>query len=839
MANLSLRHIYKVYPNGVKAVSDFNMEIKDKEFIVFVGPSGCGKSTTLRMIAGLEDITAGELYIGDQLVNDVEPKDRDIAMVFQNYALYPHMTVYDNMAFGLKLRHTPAEEIHKKVLWAADVLKLTDYLDRKPRAMSGGQRQRVALGRAILRNPKVFLLDEPLSNLDAKLRTEMRAEIAKLHQQLQTTFIYVTHDQVEAMTLGTRVVVMKLGRIQQIDSPQNLYDYPENKFVAGFIGTPQMNFVEATLKRNKDDVIVKFENCNNELVVPFNDLLKVKPKYFDGKEKVAVGLRCENISLDPQIIKNSKNIMKIKVSHFEQLGDETLIYGDLNMKGDGFEESTTRVIVKSFQKTIGIKAGDIIDAAFDMKKAHFFDETTEETIVPRVPSENVFDCEIKDNNLTFLGKKVALPKAMETKNVANSDLYIPTKAINFNGDIEAEVVCMEDVCDVKLCYLKIKERIFFAIVNKEYKSGEKVKIGFDFKQITVSKDDVNIISPLSESDTYIGSFTNVDNNKKAIDSLLKLSKSTLDEHVKKLHEDESLKLGEIGYSDYLYKLYKQEYSDSLEKNKQDRAYKIGTQDLGKEGKEKAQKEFKEANELSKKTYEDKIKKLNSIKAKNDEVKGNENEANSIKAEYKAKIDYCNNLFEDYKKTVLNGSKLIGDEAEVDEKKLETSKKVELDKLKKEYNLNLAALKAKNNLSKDDKKVAKEDIRKLKAKFENDKNAIGLKSKLFFAVINGKYVKTSLDINKKIIQALGVSVFRSNYRYEINHYDYDIVDKGGFEVKVLGMVDYGTEKFVKCECFGDVIYVSTNKNFKTNQTINLTYKLDNAKIFENKFDIRLY
>ena len=244
MASVQLNHIYKVYPNGVKAVNDFTMDIADKEFIVFVGPSGCGKSTTLRMIAGLEEITAGELRIGDVVVNDVEPKDRDIAMVFQNYALYPHMTVYENMAFGLKLRKMPKEEIDARVKEAARILGITEYLDRKPKAMSGGQRQRVALGRAIVREPKVFLLDEPLSNLDAKLRTAMRSEISKLHHKLQTTFIYVTHDQVEAMTMGTRIVVMKDGYVQQIDSPRNLYRYPSNKFVAGFIGTPQMNFFD-------------------------------------------------------------------------------------------------------------------------------------------------------------------------------------------------------------------------------------------------------------------------------------------------------------------------------------------------------------------------------------------------------------------------------------------------------------------------------------------------------------------------------------------------------------------------------------------------------------------
>ncbi len=257
MASLTLKNIYKVYAGGVTAVSDFNLDIEDKEFIVLVGPSGCGKSTTLRMVAGLEEITDGELYIGDKLVNDVAPKDRDIAMVFQNYALYPHMTVYDNMAFGLKLRKTPKQEIDRRVKEAAKILDiehLLTRLTRKPKALSGGQRQRVALGRAIVREPKVFLMDEPLSNLDAKLRVQMRTEITKLHQRLQTTFIYVTHDQTEAMTMGSRIVVMKDGFIQQVDTPQNLYDYPTNLFVAGFIGTPQMNFFTVTLEKRGTDV---------------------------------------------------------------------------------------------------------------------------------------------------------------------------------------------------------------------------------------------------------------------------------------------------------------------------------------------------------------------------------------------------------------------------------------------------------------------------------------------------------------------------------------------------------------------------------------------------------
>ena len=248
MASLSLRGIYKKYPGGVVAVSDFNLEIEDKEFIILVGPSGCGKSTTLRMIAGLEEISEGDLYIGDRRVNDVVPKDRDIAMVFQNYALYPHMTVFENMAFGLKLRKMPKAEIKRRVEEAAKILDISYLLERKPKALSGGQRQRVALGRAIVREPRVFLLDEPLSNLDAKLRAQMRTEITKLHQRLGTTFIYVTHDQTEAMTMGTRIVVMKDGFIQQVDTPQNLYEKPCNLFVAGFMGSPQMNFIDATVE---------------------------------------------------------------------------------------------------------------------------------------------------------------------------------------------------------------------------------------------------------------------------------------------------------------------------------------------------------------------------------------------------------------------------------------------------------------------------------------------------------------------------------------------------------------------------------------------------------------
>ena len=303
MASISLKGIYKIYPGDVTAVSDFNLEIEDKEFIILVGPSGCGKSTTLRMIAGLEEISKGELYIGDRLVNDVPPKDRDIAMVFQNYALYPHMTVYKNMAFGLELRKTPKDEIDKRVREAARVLDIEHLLDRKPKALSGGQRQRVALGRAMVRNPAVFLLDEPLSNLDAKLRTSMRTEIIKLHQKLGTTFIYVTHDQTEAMTMGDRIVVMKDGLIQQVDTPQNLYDYPCNMFVGGFIGSPQMNFLDATLVKEGSNYYVDLGG--DKLLIAPEKVTSALDAYV-GKA-IKAGIRPEDIKDDEEFMEKHKD----------------------------------------------------------------------------------------------------------------------------------------------------------------------------------------------------------------------------------------------------------------------------------------------------------------------------------------------------------------------------------------------------------------------------------------------------------------------------------------------------------------------------------------------------
>jgi multiple sugar transport system ATP-binding protein len=369
MASLSLKHIYKKYPGGVTAVSDFCLEIKDKEFLILVGPSGCGKSTTLRMIAGLEEISEGELFIGDKLVNDVAPKDRDIAMVFQNYALYPHMSVFDNMAFGLKLRKTPKEEIKRRVEEAARILDITHLLDRKPKALSGGQKQRVALGRAIVRNPRVFLLDEPLSNLDAKLRASMRTELTKIHQRVGTTFIYVTHDQVEAMTMATRIVVMKDGLIQQVDTPQNLYDYPVNLFVAGFIGTPQMNFINCILEKRGEDFYITFGS--NSLKIPAQKAADPALKDYVGKEIVA-GVRPECILDDDASLRAMPDsVIETDVEVTELMGAEIYLYlvaEETNL--------TARVSARSTAR-----AGDIINVAIDMSRVHLFDKDTERYII--------------------------------------------------------------------------------------------------------------------------------------------------------------------------------------------------------------------------------------------------------------------------------------------------------------------------------------------------------------------------------------------------------------------------------------------------------------------------
>lgn len=365
MAEVRLKKVEKQYPNGFKAVHGIDLDIKNGEFMVFVGPSGCAKSTTLRMIAGLEDITGGEVYIGDRLVNDVPPKDRGISMVFQNYALYPHMTVYENMSFGLKLKKTPKDEIDRRVREAAEKLEITELLDRKPKEMSGGQRQRVALGRAIVRNPDVFLFDEPLSNLDAKLRVSMRLRITQLHKELKTTMIYVTHDQVEAMTMGDRITVMRSGRIMQVDTPLNLYHYPANKFVAGFIGSPTMNLVDGELKEENGKIYFSLDGTLIEILGKKANKLKSHV----GK-RVTFGIRPENIAVTEKEDSISK---KGKVSVVEQMGNEEYIYFSL-----GNYQLTCRMNVEGIDDLSNQKVEKIF--RFDTTKAHIFDIETEENI---------------------------------------------------------------------------------------------------------------------------------------------------------------------------------------------------------------------------------------------------------------------------------------------------------------------------------------------------------------------------------------------------------------------------------------------------------------------------
>ncbi len=538
MASLSLKHIYKVYDGTTKAVNDFNMEIRDREFIVFVGPSGCGKSTTLRMIAGLEDISAGELSIDGVVVNDMEPRDRNIAMVFQNYALYPHMTVYENMAFSLRTAKVPKDIIHEKVTEAARILGITEYLDRKPKALSGGQRQRVALGRAIVRSPKVFLFDEPLSNLDAKLRAAMRAEIIRLYERLGTTFIYVTHDQVEAMTMGSRIVVMRGGFVQQIDTPKNLYNHPANLFVAGFIGTPRMNVWPATLRREGQQVTVRPER-GNSFTVDYARLYRVSTRYMDGQYPVTIGVRPEDIrpwteGMDPAAWAR----LSLRVSVVEALGGETVIYGipvtDQTKDDDapdstapaGDESAESDAIILKAGADFEVHRGEIMDAAIDLSRLHVFDRVSEESLKPRMPAVNVCSCTVARGYLSFAGQRFPLPPVLggaqtSTKDAA-TELRLPVEAILLGtGSGRAEVEEIERFAAgdggkmARILYrLSVGGEVLFATesVNEgsegvphtsRYTVGDTVPFDLDFSRITV---EAAGISPLPDMNVLEGRF---------------------------------------------------------------------------------------------------------------------------------------------------------------------------------------------------------------------------------------------------------------------------------------------------------------------------------------------
>lgn len=861
MASLKLDHIYKVYPNGVKAVNDFTMDIRDGEFIVFVGPSGCGKSTTLRMIAGLEEITAGELYINNNIVNSIEPKDRDVAMVFQNYALYPHMTIYENMAFGLKLRHVKNDEIHEKVLWAAEVLGIKEYLDRKPKAMSGGQRQRVALGRAILRDPKVMLLDEPLSNLDAKLRTQMRSEIAKLHQNLKTTFIYVTHDQTEAMTLGTRVVVMKDGFVQQIDTPHNLYAYPQNKFVAGFIGTPQMNFFQGTLKRIKDKIEINFAWSDAKITVPYEQLLKVKPSYLDGNQTVYIGVRCENISLAKP---GDTNIVKVKVSHFEDLGSESLIYGDINMEGDGFTETSTHIIIKS--AGIGnLKPGDVIDATIDMSKAHFFDKKTEQSILPRIPTENVFDCSVSGGILSVLNYKIHLPSTYKDLKVSDATISIPNTAIKIStkGKYEAKVIMIENIDDTKLLYLSVEDRTFFVVSEDEsVKVGDTIKFGIDVAQIRVftSKSEVDedgnektiendVITPLVPHDRYFAQFYNYDtivsHNSNPVFS--------------KYKEDRIAKCSSE------YEAKKAELQAKLDADLAENSGTVLAEKLA-----KAQAHLVEITEKNNSVIAEENKKadeaLTKLKAEHNEkrkaIKAN-NKAEYARRVAEEKSSYAKFLKDNVDKLMVRRRKeehrmfkeTAPAERERDLERDMTGEALNYETLKSaiksERRRNVSYMKNQINSAKKEIAFLSNPEKNLRAEFSKDmaklakeeKRAMRLASLLFFFGIDGHYIKLDDNIANKMVQGLGTRVFSKEYLVEVPHDAY-IENEEGFEVTVEKTISYGDDEYYECsyvDALGvtKVIYIRLDKKLAIGNKMKVIPDISKTMVTETSMNIRLY
>jgi len=491
MSSLSLKHMYKVYPGGVRAVNDFNLEIKDKSFVVLVGPSGCGKSTTLRMIAGLENITSGQLYIDDQCVNDVESKNRDIAMVFQSYALYPHMTVYQNMAFGLKLRHANPALVKEKVMQAAETLEIKELLDRKPKELSGGQRQRVALGRAIVREPNVFLLDEPLSNLDAKLRVQMRTEITKLHEKLQTTFIYVTHDQTEAMTMGDTIVVMKNGFIQQADTPITLFEDPTNLFVATFLGSPQMNIIPASLLEDKGNFKVVLAGIKENTIALRKETSKqLVSKSIPADQEYLFGIRPDHISLGEEGIPATVEVV-------EQLGDETLLYTRI--------EGHEKYVIVKMPLTGLIKVGQKVNLVFDVNRVYLFDKGTEASLIG-VPLMNKLPCICK-NNAINVGNSNVIPLNEDYRshlldNATGENVAMGIKpediSLTANPDdvsMKVKVEFIEERTLYNAVFAKvdgIKEFLTFRVSHDEkIKAGQEVEVFFSLNKVGLydGKDD--------------------------------------------------------------------------------------------------------------------------------------------------------------------------------------------------------------------------------------------------------------------------------------------------------------------------------------------------------------
>ena len=853
MASLKLEHIYKVYPNGTKAVNDISLDIRNGEFIVFVGPSGCGKSTTLRMIAGLEDITAGELYIDSNIVNDVEPKDRDIAMVFQNYALYPHMTVYENMAFGLKLRHVPEDIIQEKVLWASEILGIKEYLDRKPRNMSGGQRQRVALGRAILRDPKVMLLDEPLSNLDAKLRTQMRTEIAKLHQKLKTTFIYVTHDQTEAMTLGDRVVVMKGGRIQQVDTPKNLYNYPANKFVAGFIGTPQMNFFPVTLKRDDDKVNIHFKDNDADMSLDYNQLIKVLPEYLDGKHDITFGIRCESIHLSAE---GEKNSIKVKVSHFEELGSEALIYGNLNFNEDNLDSTKGQIIIK-VKEINDIHPDDIIYVAFDMEKAYFFSDETENTILPRIPEYNSFITQVEKNNLLFCGSVLTLPSILESPDIEEGELRIPTDAVLLNKEgIKVKVEKIEEIHSERLVHLRLHDRIFFALAKKEDEvhEGDEISVSFDFTRITLinNENKAVLFKPIEKYDDFSAGFFNYQ-------SVIAIN----DDPSFSSHRENKIKAAEE-YMDAKIALENQRYEEkknalsnkdiAYEKDEAIKAY----QDIEKKNLEEIKKindeTAKQLAELKEKYKADKAeeKKKNDLLFKNKkekeekeykEFKASNHDKEALRRRSDEYHMFKDHYLQDKENTINRILNSLSMDYESKLTSLRSSKRRKTDLLRKEIH----DAKEKVNLASNPYAVLEKEHQKNVRTLEKEKTvAMSRASYVFFLKFASDYYVLASDIiSNKLIQGLSSRVFSKNFKVEIPHDGYIINDDDkGFEVTVDNILNYGNLFYIRCSYMDETdnvqfLYIESDKELEKGKKIHLAFDLTNCRITETDMNIRLY
>jgi multiple sugar transport system ATP-binding protein len=795
-------------------------------------------------------------------------------MVFQNYALYPHMTVYDNLAFGLQLRHVPQAEIHKKVLWAAKVLKLEEYLERKPKALSGGQRQRVSLGRAILRTPKVFLLDEPLSNLDAKLRTEMRAEISKIHQEVQTTFIYVTHDQVEAMTMGTRIVVMSMGYVQQIDTPQNLYNYPVNKFVAGFIGTPQMNFFDATLNRKGNNVEIKLDGVSgSSLNIPFEKMLKVRPEYLNGDRKVTIGLRCEHISADPEVVAKSDNVLPIRISHFEELGNETLIYGDLDHNIKGLGDSKTALIVKQYGGDHASRIGDIIDVAFDISRAHFFDAEKEHTICPRVPSENVFDVALNGDVVKLLGQEVKLPRAIlkqlqgkETS--AIKTMLIPTRALTAGGsDLSGKVVKTEKIGKDIITHITTDNRTFFLVGDKEYALDEVIGLDIDFKQVAFAgSDQEEVVLPLQKYDTFYGSYFDRSNAKRSVSYLVSYYNNVMRKEILALNKERNAEVSKVIVEKSQLKAIKEDYARAKKEILGNMSYRLGTESLGKEGQKRVKAEAEEQiaaarNEMALRSAEYYRRKTEFDTLAAGEREGRLDREREIRTEYAAKQAVIeakyNSLIAKATGNVESACAVLApieaaQQAAADEELSRVNVKyadliaVRTSELQSAVDEAKARVATAVGVDRDAAIIALKDaeraqgdrMKELQAARIAEIDEVAFNSKVFTTYINGFPYVTNLDINKKIVKGLGAQLFISNYRFEVPHDAYSPTDNG-IEVEVIDTLDYGKEKYLLCRLDDGIVYVKAAKEYKAGDRLQLSIDITKSRIFENKFDIRLY